>query len=143
MLAIGFAAWPRVWKDGSSAGVERRKNAFRMLAGGLLASALVLTVAHGFYNDWAMRVTLPLSIALTVALASLLLDGMKWPYLVTMLVVLLISSASSVTTLMRSILLPSTCAPYGAFTLKDLGGLVSQYQGRPNSVLYRYLVRLQ
>jgi hypothetical protein len=143
ILAIGLAAWPRAWKDGAGAEVEKRKNAFRMLACGLLASALVLTVAHGLYNDWAMRVTLPLSIALTVALAGLLLGGMKWPYLVTMLVVLLVSSASSVTTIMRSILLPSKCAPYGAFTLKDMGDLVSQYQGRRNSFLYRHLVRPQ
>jgi hypothetical protein len=143
ILAVGLAAWPRAWKDGSSAGVEKRKNAFRMLACGLLASALVLTVAHGFYNDWAMRATLPLSIALSVALAKVLLGGMKWPYLVTMLVVLLVSSASSVTTLMRSILLPSKCAPYGAFDLEDMGDLASQYRGRQNSVLYRYLVRPQ
>src|SRR5262249_34996654 len=106
LLALAIAAWPRAWKDASSAGVEKRKNAFRLLAAGLLASALVLTVTHGLYNDWAMRVTLPLSVALTVALAGVLLGGMKWPYLVTMLVVLLASSASSVTTLMRSILLP-------------------------------------
>jgi len=90
-----------------------------------------------------MRVTLPLSIALTVALANLLLGGMKWPYLATMVVVLVISSASSVTTLMRSILLPNKCAPYGTFTLEDLGEIAPQYQGRRNSVLYRYLVRSQ
>jgi hypothetical protein len=65
---------------------------------------------------------------------------MKWPYLVTLLVVLLVSSASSVTTLMRSILLPGRCAPYGAFTLKDIREIAPQYQGRRNSFLYRYLV---
>ena len=141
LLALVLVAWPRTWKDSSSASDEERNNTFRMLAGGLIASALVLTLAHGFYNDWAMRVTVPLSIALSVAVASLLLSGMRWPHLATMLSVVVISSASSVTTLARSILLPAKCAPYGAFKLEDMGVLTPQYQGRRNSFLYRYLVR--
>jgi len=58
------------------------------------------------------------------------------------LAVLALSSASSLAELTRGVLEPIThCAPYGTFRLEDMGALVRQYEGRGDSLLYRYLVR--
>ena len=98
-------------------------------------------MTHGLYNDWAMRATLPLSIALAVALTHVLLGGLAWPYLALLLTVLVISSASSLTTFAQSALMPTHCQSYGRHSLKDMGELKSQYVGRSDSILYRYFVR--
>ena len=51
----------------------------RILAGCLVASAVALILGHGFYDDWGMRVTLPLSIGLAAAVTQVLFSGLKWP----------------------------------------------------------------
>jgi hypothetical protein len=112
-----------------------------VLAAGLGASAALLLVTHGLFNDWAMRATLPLSIALAVALTHVLLGGLAWPYLAVLLTVLAVSSVSSVTTMAQSALMPTHCQAYGRHSLKDMGELKSQYEGRSDSLLYRYFVR--
>ena len=88
-----------------------------------------------------MRATLPLSIALAVALTHVLLGGLAWPYLAVLLTVLAISSASSFTAFVQSALMPTHCQAYGRHSLKDMGELKSQYEGRSDSLLYRYFVR--
>jgi hypothetical protein len=113
----------------------------RVLAGCLVASALALILGHGFYDDWGMRVTLPLSIALAAAVTQVLFSGLKWPYMAALLAVLVVSSASSLSELARSVLLPTNCKSYGAFRIEDMGVLAPQYEGRSDSLLYRYLVR--
>ena len=113
----------------------------KILAGYLAASAAVLLLGHGFYNDWAMRVTLPLSIALAVAMTDVLFGGLRWPYLAALLAVLALSSASSLAELTRSLVLPTKCAPYRTYRLEHIREIAPQYEGRPNSLLYGYLVR--
>ena len=88
-----------------------------------------------------MRVTLPLSIALAAAVTQVLFSGLKWPYMAALLAVLAVSSASSLSELARSVLLPTNCKSYGAFRIEDMGVLAPQYEGRSDSLLYRYLVR--
>ena len=136
VLALIFVSWPPAWTrpapDGSR---ETRRRALpRTLAWCLAGSAAVLALRHGFYNDWAMRVTLPLSIMLAVALTKVLLGGMKWPYLAVLLAVLLISSASSLAELTRSVLEPTNCKRYGTYALGDMGELTPQYEGRSDSL---------
>jgi hypothetical protein len=139
LIALVLVLWPSFRRSPAKPPPDLPK----ILAGGLVASALVLLVGHGFYNDWAMRATLPLSIALAVALTRVLFEGfLKWPYLPALLTVLALSSASSLAEIVRGVLEPKThCAPYGSFSLKDMGELENQYEGRSNSVLYRYLAR--
>jgi hypothetical protein len=88
-----------------------------------------------------MRTTLPLTIALSVTLTQVLLGKLKWAYLAALFIVLALSSASSVSEMALGALAPPNCAPYGVFSLKDMGPLAFQYEGRPDSILYRYLVR--
>jgi hypothetical protein len=113
----------------------------KILVGCLTASAAVLLLRHGLYNDWAMRVTLPLSIALAVAMTYILFGGLKWPYLAVLLTVLALSSASSLAELTRSLLMPTKCASYGAYRLEDIREIAPQYEGRVDSFLYQYLAR--
>jgi hypothetical protein len=113
----------------------------KVIAGGLVASAAVVALHHGFYNDWGLRVTLPLSIALAVALTKAVFSGLKWPYVVALLTALAVSSASSLSAFAQSMLLPANCKPYGAFRLEEMRGLGQQYEGRTDSFLYQYLVR--
>ena len=144
LLALVFVSWSGAWKADRTDALgnpEHRRRVFRILAAGLGASAALLLVTHGLYNDWAMRATLPLSIALAVALTHVLLGGLVWPYLAVLLTVLVISSASSLTAFAQSALMPTHCQSYGRHSLKDMGELKSQYEGRPDSMLYRYLVR--
>jgi hypothetical protein len=88
-----------------------------------------------------MRATLPLSVVLTLLLAQAVSAGLKRPYLIAFAGVVVLSSASSLSIITQAILLPVNRAPYQTFKLKDMGGLASQYQGRPDSIFYRYLVR--
>jgi hypothetical protein len=142
LVALAFAAWPGAWTaDAALENPERRQRIVRMLVAGLGASAALLLVTHGLFNDWAMRATLPLSIALAVALTHVLLGGLAWPYLAVLLTVLVVSSASSVTTMAQSALMPTHCQAYGRHSLKDMGELKSQYVGRSDSILYRYFAR--
>ena len=113
----------------------------KMLAACLAASAVILVFGHGFYNDWAMRVTIPLSIFLAVLLTDVILNGLRWPYSVVLVVALVISSAASVMELTTSMLRSPNCEPYGKYSLKDMGELAVQYRGREDSILYRYLAR--
>ena len=144
LLALVLVSWSGAWKvDRTDAlgNPEHRRRVFRILAAGLGASAALLLVTHGLFNDWAMRATLPLSIALGVALTHVLLGGLAWPYLAVLLTVLVISSASSLTAFAQSALMPTHCQSYGRHSLKDMGELKSQYEGRSDSFLYRYLAR--
>ena len=101
LLALILVSWPFRGKVSvAGAGEEPHYVALvKILAGCLVASAAALALSHGFYNDWGMRVTLPLSIVLAVALTQVLFSGLKWPYLATLLVVLAVSSASSLSEL--------------------------------------------
>ena len=47
----------------------------------------------------------------------------------------------SLSELAIGVFIKPNCSPYGTFTLRDMGALVSQYEGRPDSILYRYLAR--
>ena len=143
LIALLLVLWPSSRRSPANGGPKPFCPALpKILAGCLVASALVLLVGHGFYNDWAMRTTLPLSIALAVALTKVLVGGLKWPYLAGLVVVLALSSVSSLAEITRGVLEPKThCARYGRFRLEDMGALVPQYEGRGDSILYRYLVR--
>ena len=135
VLALIFVLWPPAWTRPAPDGKQTRRRALpKTLAWCLAGSAAVLALGHGFYNDWAMRVTLPLSIMLAVALTKVLLGGMKWPYLAVLLAVLLISSASSLAQLTRSVLGPTNCKRYGTYALGDMGELTPQYEGRSDSL---------
>ena len=107
----------------------------------LLASAALLLVAHGAFNDWGIRTTLPLWPALAIAIAQVLWIGLKWAYLTVFLVVVVLSSAASLAEVAISAVVPSYCAPYGVFSLEDMGPLAFQYEGRRKSMLYRYFAR--
>jgi hypothetical protein len=142
LIALLLVLWPSSRRSPADGGAKPLCPALpKILAGCLAASAVVLLLGHGFYNDWAMRVTLPLSIALAVALTKVLFGGLKWPYLAALLAVLALSSASSLAELTRSVLEPTNCAPYGTYRLKHMRALAPQYEGRGDSLLYRYLVR--
>jgi hypothetical protein len=41
----------------------------------------------------------------------------------------------------HSLVFPHQCAPYGAYDWRDMGSLVSQYEGRRDSLLYHWLAR--
>ena len=101
----------------------------RAFIGFFVASALLLNVAHGNYNDWAMRSTLPLWIAMAVAGARLLsLPIGRW-FRAAFIVVLVAASADSLAELEGSVLGTPNCAPYGAFGLDALGDLSVQDRG--------------
>ena len=141
LLALMLVSWPARKFSVTNAGRLHCPPLPNVLAGCLAASAAVLGFGHGLYNDWGMRVTLPLSIALAVALTKVLFSDLKWPYVAALAAVLTVSSASSLSEIMRSVLLPTNCKPYGSFRFEDMGALAPQYKGRSNSLLYRYLVR--
>jgi hypothetical protein len=134
-VVLALILWPRVWT------AEAPRNLLPTLVACLAASVMLLLVTHGRFNDWAMRATLPLSIALTLLLTQALSAGLKRISLAVLIAVLVFSSASSVSTIAQAIILPANRAPYGTFQLKAMGELASQYQGRPDSIFYRYLVR--
>ncbi|SRR5579871_1782645 len=107
----------------------------------LVAEAVLLCFQHGAYDDWGLRTTLPVSILLAVTLCRFLAD---WPGRTARIVVILLlaaSSLSSVNEFAQSLVLPPQCAPYGSFNWRDMGSLASQYQGRSDSLLYRWLAR--
>jgi hypothetical protein len=143
ILAFILTCWPHGWRVCRNVGPEQASyhHVHLTLAACLTASAAILLLTHGNFNDWAMRTTLPLSITLSVALTQVLLGKMKWTYLAPLFAVLALSSASSVSEMALSALAAPNCAPYGVFSLKDMGPLASQYEGRRGSILYRYLVR--
>ena len=145
LFALIFVSWPFRWEFSVlDAGKQSRCPALpKILAGCLIASAAALALSHGLHDDWGMRVTLPLSIMLAVALTQVLFSSLKWSYRATLVVVLAVSSASSLAELTRSVLLPTDCKRYGTFRLEDMGTLAQQYEGRRESLLYRYLVRLR
>lgn len=134
-LAVRKASIDPAYADAST--LEAR----RLVAecGGLLiASAVTLAVAHGTYNDWGMRTTLPLWLAL-VAVALRYLFALAGPRSrVVVLGVLVLSSADSFAEIAISVLHAPNCLPYGSFQIRDMGELASQYQGRPDSLLYLY-----
>ncbi len=124
---------------------ENSRNSGHALLAGfaflLSADAVLLCFQHGTYDDWALRTTLPVSILLAVALCRFLAD---WPGRTAKIVVILLlaaSSLSSVNEIAQSLFLPRQCAPYGAFSWQDMGSLASQYEGRSDSLLYRWLAR--
>jgi hypothetical protein len=138
IVALMLTCWPHAWK--ANANKNLRPIRASLLAC-LAASAALLLLTHGTFNDWAMRTTLPLWIVLAVALACVISAGLKWAYLTVFLLVLVVSSAGSLAELAVGAVVPSNCAPYGTFSLKDMGSLAFQYQGRRESILYRYLAR--
>jgi hypothetical protein len=144
LILASILIWlPHAWKACRNLGPEQASyhHVHLTLAACLIASAALLLLTHGSFNDWAMRTTLPLSITLAVALTHVLLGKLKSTYLAVLIAVLALSSASSVSEITLSALAEPNCAPYGDFSLQDMGPLASQYEGRPDSILYRYLVR--
>jgi hypothetical protein len=107
----------------------------------IAADALLLCFSHGAYNDWAMRTTLPVSILLAAALCLFLGEKRGLWARVMVVILLAISTASSLNELAQSAFLPRQCAPYGAFAWRDLGQFAGQYEGRGDSLLYRWLAR--
>ena len=142
-----FASWScgrmQGWPDPTCAIEEDASSRplLLMITACLAASAALLLVVHGTFNDWAIRAPLPLSIALAVAVTQVLFAKLKRIYLAVLLGVLALSSASSLSEIAQATLIAPVCAPYGSFSLKDMGPLASQYAGRPDFLLYRYLVR--
>jgi hypothetical protein len=110
-------------------------------AGLLAASALLLTLAHGIYNDWGMRTTLPVWIGLMTATVTVLFMPIGNIARGAIVVALLLCSADSFSEIAISVQGTPNCSGYGAFTLNDLGALSPQYEGRPDSFLYRHLAR--
>jgi len=140
IVALMLACWPHAWKTHANRDLRAIRSSLLLC---LAASAALLLLTHGTFNDWAMRTTLPLWIVLAIALAYVVSAGLKWFYLTVFLLVLVLSSAGSLAELAIGVVAPPNCAPYGAFSLKDMGPLAFQYQGRRESILYRYLVRPQ
>lgn len=141
ILALLLTCWPHAWKP-TGGKAKRDLGHIRLtFASCLLASAALLLVAHGAFNDWGIRTTLPLWLALAIAIAQVLWIGLKWAYLTVFLVVVVLSSAASLAEVAISAVVPSYCAPYGVFSLEDMGPLAFQYEGRRKSMLYRYFAR--
>lgn len=107
----------------------------------LLLNAILLCLAHGRHNDWAMRATLPVSMLLAVTIARALSSSMRVYFKGIILSVFAASSMASLAEIAQSTVLPPQCPAYGQFDLGDLGVLRRQYEGLPDSLLYRYLVR--
>jgi hypothetical protein len=142
LILLALLFWPHAWNAAASDDCRASpRSLVPALAACLIGSAILLLVTHGQYNDWAMRTTLPLSFVLALLLAQGVSAGMKRSYLAAMAGVLLLSSASSMSQIAQAILFAPNRAPYGAFQLKDMGDLAFQYQGRPESIFYRYLAR--
>ena len=142
LLALILVAWPfRKFTTEDAAAKLCCPALPKILAGCLAASGLLLAFGHGFYNDWGMRATLPLSIGLAVGVTQVLFSNLKRTYLVALLAVLAVSSASSLSEIARSMIVPTNCKNYGAFRLEDMRDLAPQYEGRSDSLLYRHLVR--
>ena len=129
---------------GRPAGENSRKSGGNLLSAFaflLVAEAVLLCFQHGAYDDWGLRTTLPVSILLAVALGRFLAD---WPGRTGKIVVVLLlaaSSLSSVNEFAQSLVLPPQCAPYGIFNWRDMGSLITQYEGRSDALLYRRLTR--
>ena len=133
--------WPHAWKARRREVIEGFRGLPSTFVSCLTASGALLLLAHGTFNDWAMRTTLPLSIVLTVAFTQVLLAELKGAYFAILLIILVLSSAASLAELALGAVVPANCAPYGFFSIKDMGPLAFQYEGRRDSILYRYLVR--
>lgn len=118
---------------------ERRALA-ALLGGGLAASALLLCLRHGLYNEWAMRTVLPAGLLLTAATARLLGRGLPPAGRILLLVLLALSSPSSLAQIAQGLFAPWRCTPYGTYTEGDLHALLPQYEGDPDSLLYRALI---
>ena len=144
ILVLILVLWPHARRPDPTCAIEEDASSrplLLMITACLAASAALLLVVHGTFNDWAIRAPLPLSIALAVAVTQVLFAKLKRIYLAVLLGVLALSSASSLSEIAQATLIAPVCAPYGSFSLKDMGPLASQYAGRPDSLLYRYLVR--
>jgi hypothetical protein len=112
-----------------------------VIAFGLVADAVLLCFTHGTYNDWAMRSTLPLSMLLAAAVCRFMATGAPQGARAFLFVLLLLGSAAPLAEIGQSIAARPGCTPYSAFSLPDLGPLAPQYEGRPDSLLYRHLAR--
>jgi hypothetical protein len=115
ILAFILTCWPHAWRVCRNVGPEQASyhHVHLTLAACLTASAAILLLTHGNFNDWAMRTTLPLSITLSVALTQVLLGKMKWTYLAPLFAVLALSSASSVSEMALSALAAPNRALWG------------------------------
>ena len=130
ILALMLTCWPHAWTPHCGNANKDLRHIRLTFVFFLVASAALLLVAHGTFNDWAMRTTLPLWIVLAVALAQVLSAGLKWAYLTVLLIVLVLSSAASLAEIAIGAVVAPYCAPYGMFSLKDMGPLAFQYEGR-------------
>jgi hypothetical protein len=120
--------------------VERRALA-AMLGLGLAASALLLCLRHGVYNDWGMRVILPVGLLMSAATARLLALGLPAAGRLLLVALLVLSSASSLAQIAQGLFAPWRCVPYGTYAEGDLGPLLPQYEGDRESFVYRLLAR--
>jgi hypothetical protein len=105
------------------------------------ADALLLCFAHGVYDDWGMRTTLPFSVLIAAALCRFLKDWAGRAAKTVVILLLALTSLSSVNELAQSLFRPWGCAPYGAFAWHDLGVFTGQYLARRDSLLYGRLAR--
>lgn len=138
-LLIAVPLWmPRQWKEEQG---ETRQRLLRTLGGFVAASAILLIIAHGTYNDWGMRTVLPLWIGLCVAALRFLTMPIGWMPRAALLGVLTVAAADSASEIAQSAFGERGCAPYGTFDLEALGSIAPQYQGLPDSLLYRRLAR--
>ena len=118
------------------------KDLFRAIGFLVAAVALLLCFTHGIYDDWAMRTTLPASILLAAAFCRFLGEGIGHLAKAVLVAVLVLTSASSLNEIAQSaFVFPHGCASYGAYSWRDLGPLAWQYEGRNDSLLYRWLSR--
>jgi hypothetical protein len=141
LLALGVLyAW-RYRAAGPLAENHEARDLSRVLVLCLILDALLLCLAHGRYNDWAMRTTLPVWMLLTLSIGRILCMPIWRVAKASILVVLAASSAASLSEIAQGVLLPATCPLYGQFRWKDMGVLQPQYQGLPDSLLYRSLAR--
>jgi hypothetical protein len=127
----------------SAVQTAERRTLAAMLGGGLAASMLLLCLRHGTYNDWGMRTILPAGLLLSAATARLLGHGLRPLARLLLIALLALSSASSLAQIAQGLFAPWRCAPYGTYTERELGPLLPQYEGDPESLLYRLLARRQ
>jgi hypothetical protein len=137
LILLVLIFWRRAWRPD----VGAPRYLAPMLVGCLAASGMLLLIVHGRYDDWGMRTTLPFSIALALLLTQGISAGLRGAYLALMVSVIVLSSASDLSQIAQGLLLPPNRAPYGSFAISQMGDIAFQYQGRADSLLYRYLAR--
>lgn len=135
------AAAVALWAGRRRGGAATWRPAAQVLLCGLLLEALLLCVAHGLYNDWGMRTTLPVLLWMTLPLCRLLVGQLAISLKALLLLAVGLSSASAVMEIARGLAIGGPCAPYGTYGFEALSAFPDQYLADGDSLFYRHLAR--